>query len=218
LVCLFPQPLLPGGAFSLRLSCRSPRSSEPQPVCPTLGARFIYSSYRVSECGGFTAAVPGLANIQPVKPATKKKNMSAIVATAKLRSARRDRSHTFVDGLAFILIGPMMARAPSPTCPPIFPAPASSTRWVNPIWRADRDADRMSKSFRIWFSIFVVALPRVCLPFRCHWQIGWAASTASRCTEKTRSKSFDLITHLPSRLSTMNWISTAISGARRRAR
>jgi hypothetical protein len=48
--------------------------------------------------------VPGLANIQPVKPATKKKNMSAIVATAKLRSARRDRSHPFVDGLAFILI------------------------------------------------------------------------------------------------------------------
>jgi hypothetical protein len=30
--------------------------------------------------------------------------MSAIVATAKLRSARRDRSHPFVDGLVFILI------------------------------------------------------------------------------------------------------------------
>jgi hypothetical protein len=78
----------------------------------------------VSECGGFTAAVPGLANIQPVKPATKKKNMSAIVATAKLRSARRDRSHPFVDGLAFI---PICARVSVPdrsddgTCPPIFP-------------------------------------------------------------------------------------------------
>jgi hypothetical protein len=43
-------------------------------------------------------------NIQPVKPATKKKTMSAIVATAKLRSARHDRSHPFVDGLAFVLI------------------------------------------------------------------------------------------------------------------
>jgi len=30
--------------------------------------------------------------------------MSAIVATAKLRSARRDRSHAFIDCLAFILI------------------------------------------------------------------------------------------------------------------
>jgi hypothetical protein len=58
----------------------------------------------VSECGGVTAAAPGVPNIQPVKPATKKKTMSAIVATAKLRSARRDRSHPFIDCLAFILI------------------------------------------------------------------------------------------------------------------
>ncbi len=58
----------------------------------------------MSECGGFTAAAPGVPNIQPVKPATKKKTMSAIVATAKLRSARRDRSHPFIDCLAFILI------------------------------------------------------------------------------------------------------------------
>jgi hypothetical protein len=58
----------------------------------------------VSECGGFTAAAPGVPNIQPVKPASKKKTMSAIVATAKLRSARRDRSHPFIDCLAFILI------------------------------------------------------------------------------------------------------------------
>jgi hypothetical protein len=70
--------------------------------------------------------VPGLANIQPVKPATKKKNMSAIVATAKLRSARRDRSHPFVDALAFILICARVSvsdRSDDGTCPPIFPAP-----------------------------------------------------------------------------------------------
>ena len=100
----------------------------------------------MSECGGFTAAAPGVPNIQPVKPATKKKTMSAIVARAKLRSARRDRSHPFVDSLAFILICSRVsvsdrsdkAHAPSPTRPPIFSAPASSTPWVNPIWPADR--------------------------------------------------------------------------------
>src|SRR5262249_10577996 len=37
-----------------------------------------------------------------------------------------------------------------------------------------------------------------------------AASTASCCTEKLRSKSFDLTTHLPSRLTTMNWMSAVI--------
>jgi hypothetical protein len=117
-------------------------------------------------------------NIQPVKPATKKKTMSAIVATAKLRSARRDRSHPFVDGLAFVLIccrvrcpiGPIMAHAPSPTRPPIFPALASSTPWVNPIWPADRGSVRRPKSSRIWLSIFAKAPPLACLPFRCHSQ------------------------------------------------
>jgi hypothetical protein len=49
-------------------------------------------------------AVPGLPNIQALNPATKKKIMSAIVATAKLWSARR---HPF-DLLfcCFILIVP----------------------------------------------------------------------------------------------------------------
>jgi hypothetical protein len=93
----------------------------------------------VSECGGFTAAAPGVPNIQPVKPASKKKTMSAIVATAKLRSARRNRSHPFIDCLAFILICSRVsdrsdnAHAPSPTRLPILSAPASSTPWVNPI-------------------------------------------------------------------------------------
>jgi hypothetical protein len=128
----------------------------------------------VSECGGFTAAAPGVPNIQPVKPATKKKTMSAIVATAKLRSARRDRSHPFVDSLAFILICSRVsvsdrsdnAHAPSPTRLPIFSPPASSTPWVNPIWPADRGSVRMSKSSRIWLSIFAKAPPLACLPFR----------------------------------------------------
>jgi hypothetical protein len=115
--------------------------------------------------------------------------MSAIVATAKLRSARRDRFHPFVDGLAFILIGPMMARAPSPTCPSIFPAPALRTPRVNPTWPADRGSLRMSKSSQIWFSIFAKATPG--FP---SFPLSFAnrmAATASRCTEKTRSKSLD---------------------------
>jgi hypothetical protein len=37
-----------------------------------------------------------------------------------------------------------------------------------------------------------------------------AASTASRCTEKTRSRLLPLTTHLFSRLSTMNWTSVFI--------
>jgi len=135
----------------------------------------------VSECGGFTTAAPGVSNIQPVKPATKKKTMSAIVARAKLRSARRDRSHPFVDSLAFILICSRVsvsdrsdnAHAPSPTRLPIFSAPASSTPWVNPIWPADRGSVHMSKSSRIWLSIFAKAPPLACLPFRCHSQTEW---------------------------------------------
>jgi hypothetical protein len=89
----------------------------------------------MSECGGFTAAAPGVPNIQPVKPATKKKTMSAIVATAKLRSARRDRSQPFIDSLVFILICSRSdnAQAPSPTRRPIFSGPAPSTPLVNPI-------------------------------------------------------------------------------------
>jgi hypothetical protein len=38
-----------------------------------------------------------------------------------------------------------------------------------------------------------------------------AASAASRCTAKTRSRSLDLNTHLSSRLSTMNWTTAVIS-------
>jgi len=47
--------------------------------------------------------MPGLPNIQALTPATRKKIMSAIVATAKFWSARRDRSDHFVRCLAFIL-------------------------------------------------------------------------------------------------------------------
>jgi hypothetical protein len=142
----------------------------------------------MSECGGFAAAAPGVPNIQPVKPATKKKTMSAIVATAKLRSARRDRSHPFVDSLAFILICSRVsvsdrsdnAHAPSPTRLPIFSAPASSTPWVNPIWPADRGSVCMSKSSRIWLSIFAKAPPLACLPFRCHSQTEWLRLVRAR--------------------------------------
>ena len=129
----------------------------------------------MSECGGFTAAAPGVPNIQPVKPATKKKTMSAIVATAKLRSARRDRSQPFIDSLVFILICSRSdnAQAPCPTRRPIFPAPASSKPEVNLIRPVDRGSVRMSKSSRTCFSIFGIVLARASLPFRCHWQIGW---------------------------------------------
>jgi hypothetical protein len=41
--------------------------------------------------------MPGLPSNQAVKPAAKKKIMSAIVATAKLWSARRHRSDHLVD-------------------------------------------------------------------------------------------------------------------------
>jgi hypothetical protein len=51
--------------------------------------------------------VPGLPNIQALKPATKKKIMSATVATAKLWSARRHPSDDLVRRLACILIFPM---------------------------------------------------------------------------------------------------------------
>jgi len=49
--------------------------------------------FGISECGatGLTAA-PKLPNIQALKPPTRKKIMSATVATAKLRSARCDGS------------------------------------------------------------------------------------------------------------------------------
>jgi hypothetical protein len=57
----------------------------------------------------------------------------------------------------------------------------------------------MSKSYRIRSSIFGIAPRPDSHPFRCHLQTG------SRCTEKNRSKSLDLTTHLPWRLSTMNW-------------
>jgi hypothetical protein len=90
--------------------------------------------------------------------------MSAIVATAKLRSARRDRSHPFVDGLAFILICArvsMSDRSDDDTCPPIFRLRCSR----NPIWPADRGSLRMSKSSRIWFTIFAEAPPLACLSF-----------------------------------------------------
>ena len=57
----------------------------------------------ISECGatGLTAA-PELPNIQAPKPPTRKKIMSATVATAKLRSARCDRSGRPPRCLAFI--------------------------------------------------------------------------------------------------------------------
>jgi hypothetical protein len=37
----------------------------------------------LERAGGFTAAAPELPNIHALEPATKKKSMSAIVATAK---------------------------------------------------------------------------------------------------------------------------------------
>jgi hypothetical protein len=58
------------------------------------------------------AAVPGLPNIQPVKPAAKKKTISAIVATAKLWSARRHRSGDLVRGLAFMFPYPIGRQQP----------------------------------------------------------------------------------------------------------
>src|SRR5262245_11163035 len=68
----------------------------------------------------------------------------------------------------------------------------------------------MSKPFRIWLSIFRSSTTPGLPSFPLSLANRMAASTASRCTYETRSKSVDLITHLPSRLSTMNWISTAI--------
>jgi len=62
--------------------------------------------YLVGEwgAGGFTAAVLGLPSIHAETPATKKKTMRAIVATANLWSARRDRSIAhFVRRLGFTL-------------------------------------------------------------------------------------------------------------------
>src|SRR5262249_16017075 len=84
--------------------------------------------------------------------------------------------------------------------------PASSIRWVNPISRADRHSDRMSKPFRIWFSIFVVATGVLSAV------IGKSDGCVYRFPlhGKASLQVFDLITHLPSRLNTMNWISTAI--------
>ena len=53
-----------------------------------------------SDRGVGRADVPGLPNIQALKPATKKKIMSATVATAKLWSARRHPSDDLVRCLA----------------------------------------------------------------------------------------------------------------------
>jgi hypothetical protein len=55
--------------------------------------------------------------------------------------------------------------------------------------------------FRIAFSIFGIAPLMASRSYRNRSQ---AEAIASRCVEKTRSKSLDLTDHLPPRLSTMN--------------
>src|SRR5262249_24402543 len=81
---------------------------------------------------------------------------------------------------------------------------------LNLIWAADRGSVHMSKSSRVCFSIFGIVLPRACLPFRCHWQIGWLRLPLPVVRKRCVPRSFDLTTHLPLRLSTMNWMSAVI--------
>jgi hypothetical protein len=81
-------------------------SAAPEMLRPWL---IIYRELWVGS-GGFTAAVPGLPNIQALKPVTTKKIIRAIVATAKLRSARCERSDRPTRRLAFIPISVLRPR------------------------------------------------------------------------------------------------------------
>jgi hypothetical protein len=76
-------------------------TNEPSRSWPPASPRYLVGEW---GAGGFTAAVLGLPRIQAETPATKKKTMRAIVATANLWSARRDRSIAhFVRRLGFTL-------------------------------------------------------------------------------------------------------------------
>jgi hypothetical protein len=81
------------------------------------------------------------------------------------------------------------------------------TLGADPISRADRDSRCTSNLLEFGFRFLEEY--HSWLPF-LSFANRMAAFIACRCMGKNRSKSIDLTTHLPSRLSTMNWMSALI--------